>query len=45
MENLLEQTGQEEIKNFLGKKQDESMESTGGSSSNIKYELHEAKNV
>ena len=45
MENLLEQTGQEEIKNFMGKKQDESMESTGGSSSNIKYELHEAKNV
>ena len=45
MENLLEQTGQEEIKNFMRKKQDESMESTGGSSSNIKYELHEAKNV
>ena len=45
MENLLEQTGQEEIRNFMEKKQDESMESTCGSSSNIKDELHEAKNI
>ena len=45
MENLLEQTGQEEIRNFMEKKQDESMQSTCGSSSNIKDELHEAKNV
>ena len=45
MENLLEKTGQEEIRNFMEKKQDESMESICGSSSNIKDELHEAKNI
>ena len=43
MESLLKQTVQEEIRNFMEKKQDESMESTCSSSSNIKDDLPKAK--
>ena len=43
MKNLLKQTVQAEIKNFMEKKQDESMESTCSSSSNIKDDLPKAK--
>ena len=43
MENLLKQTVQEEIRNFMEKKQDESIESTCSSSSDIKDDLPEAK--
>ena len=43
MENLLKQTVQEEMRNFMEKKQDQSMESTFSSSSNIKDDLSKAK--
>ena len=43
MENLLKQTVQEEIRNFMEKKQYESMESKCSSSSNIKDDLPKAK--
>ena len=43
MENLLKQTVQEEIRNFMEKKQDESMESKCSSSSTIKDGLPKAK--
>ena len=43
MENLLKQTVQEEIRNFMEKKQDESMESTCSSPLNIKDDLPKAK--
>ena len=43
MENLLKQTVQEEIRNFMEKKQDESMESRCSSFSNIKDDLPKEK--
>ena len=45
IENLWKQTVQEEIRNFMGKKQDESVESTCSSSSNIKDDLPKANDV
>ena len=43
MENLLKQAVQEEIRNFMEKKQDGSMEGTCSSSSTIKDDLPKAK--
>ena len=43
MKNLLKQTVQEEIRNFMKKKQHESMENTCSYSSNIKDDLPKAK--
>ena len=45
MGNLLKQTVQEELRNFMEKKQDESMESTFSSSSNIKDDLPKEKKI